>query len=371
MLDLITAADSLETGHPFAAVLHDAPDARAAALRDAIAAAGPGTRIIRTGNALEETLTIERLVFQLAEARKDGRAAANSTIRQLCAPGAGERQSVLVIEQAETLDGAALRALQAAGLESRHSEQPLQVLFAGTPKFLSLLRDPELALIRYTVMTDSPELDGFSAAPASVPNDLPSGWLTPGPMPERQPGLARLLSPADADAPPERNRHAMQAALVLTTAMLSAIVSWQAPRPDPAPVMEAPPAYVVSATEPQAVTNLAALTPTQASASAPILAPAPIPAPIPAPEPSPAAKAEPPVAVEMPAAMPAAMTTPPAEDEQARLRREFDAFLRNSGQATAKLTDAQRQLLFDEFQQWRARGAQRRSVSATGTVPAH
>ena len=45
----------------------------------------------------------------------------------------------------------------------------------------------------------------------------------------------------------------------------------------------------------------------------------------------------------------------PADAEMARLRREFDQFVANSGRSTARLTPAQREKLFEEFLGWRAR----------------
>ena len=362
MLDLITAVDSLETGHPFAAVLHEADDMREGALRDAVAAAaGPGTRTIRVGNSLSSPLTIERLVFQLSGAREDGLSVTNSTIGQLCAPRAGERRVVLVIEQAETLDGAALRALQAAGLEARNFEHPLQVLFAGKPAFLSLLRDPDLALIRYTVMPDATELDELPAGPASVPNDLPAGWLTPGPMPKRE-GLARLLTSAEPP-PPERNGNAMQAALVLTMAMLSTVISWR----DPPPEDLAPPAYAVSSTEAPGsgpgvperdfvvgAAGVEAVGVEPGTATAAIVN-------------APATEA-PVVEAGAPATPLQGMPASPSEDESSRLRREFDVFVRNSGQAASRLSLAQRQALFDEFLRWRSRGAPRTAAAVTAST---
>ncbi len=345
MIDLLIAADSLETGHPFAAVLHESDALRSDAVRDAIASAGPGARIIRVGNAQAGPLTIEGLVFQISGGRTDGSVAGSPSIRELCAPGANQRRTVLVIEQAETLDGPALRALQAAGLESRNFEQPLQVLFSGNPAFLSRLSDPELALIRYTVTTDSPELDGLPTVQASVPNDLPAGWLTPGPMPERQRGPCRLLS-MDEEAPPERNKYAMQAALVMTTAMLSAIVTWRDQGPGD---VQPPPAYTAMAAESPATASLAFVLPLTTN--------------VPEPAPEPAAAGQ---GVAAAPRIQVSLASPPPEAEPSRMRREFDAFVLGSGQVSSRLTDAQRQTLFDEFQAWRARGSPRRSVAATG-----
>ena len=150
-----------------AAIITADPAVRVAGLQAATTSfAEAGAMSVRVGNPLSSPLTLRRILFQIDQgAGVDG---ADMDIEAHLARFLEERQGahsriVLVAEQAETLDTAALLSLQ------RLASTPgaLQVLFVGAPAFWALLDDTRLSPLRRALMT------GRKAEPAVVAPSAP------------------------------------------------------------------------------------------------------------------------------------------------------------------------------------------------------
>ena len=144
------------------------------------------------------------------------------------------------------------------------------------------------------------------------------------------PPPAPTAQPASITPKPPRWR-ATAFALVAACIIVAAAAIALRPRPSPPPTAPSPPASSAEALPNKPVQ-------TQAAQAAPASAPASMPT----------------------QQAPAVLQTPaPAESESdARLRREFDVFLARTGQPAARLPEAQRAALLDEFLAWRrARGS--------------
>ncbi len=386
MLDQTEAVQSLASGHPFVGVL-DADDAtRALAIQRVSRSATAGQALlIRVGNPRRAPFTLERLREGLADARGDR--AADAGIRRLCHPRHGERRIVLIIEQAETLVMAALVALQSAALEAATSAHPLQIVFAGTPAFLLRLRRPELSVMRYTL---EPDLDDVvptgSLAALLVPEEA-AVEADAAPAPPRLPedlvfaagrGVRSKAEPMEgasatvAFMPPGRGPR-LWPALLLAGAVLAGVGGWwlwpEERAAGPAAVAGATPAA-------DAFTGSGEAAPTVVAGLTPMAVPAPgeaVAVAVAAAEPTPEKPPDPVVVAgggpETPAPISApgsiegpAAPVPTPEHKMARLRQEFDAFLARSDHVAGTLGDAQRQALFDQFLQWRARASLRRQA---------
>ena len=131
---------------------------------------------VRVGNPLSSPLTLRRILFQIDQgAGVDG---ADMDVEAHLARLLKERQGahnliVLVAEQAETLDTAALLSLQ------RLASTPgaLQVLFVGAPAFWALLDDTRLFPLRRALMT------GRETEPAVVAPSAPFVSALAAPVP--------------------------------------------------------------------------------------------------------------------------------------------------------------------------------------------
>src|SRR4051794_16461459 len=133
--------DTAEQTTRYRFILTDDPEIRSRELNSAITAlAREGLAVTRIGNPLTVPLTARRIVIQLDfdssddnESEDDGDEAYLARIlERLAARG----PLTLIIDQAETLDMAALRTLWQTGV---HNESVV-IVFVGTTGFWSLLR---------------------------------------------------------------------------------------------------------------------------------------------------------------------------------------------------------------------------------------
>lgn len=184
----------------FSAVLHGGADAAHALL----AAAGPGTRVVRVGNPLRAPLTIERILIQSGqmEAGLLTDDAADQAMHRLCHRRDGEARVLLAIDQAETLSPAALRTLVRIAAPSGPPRPPqgsvqadLHVVFIGTPAFAALLAAPGLEPLRDALS----HLDARPGdAPTPDPGPPPAAPVVPDPAAGR---LVLAATPAPPAAP--------------------------------------------------------------------------------------------------------------------------------------------------------------------------
>ena len=171
-------------GSPFVALLLEDEREQAAAL-DALTArlAEPGARVIRVGNPLRASLTLERIMIQVAGPEGEVFAGddARLIVRAIAERQRREDRIVLVIERAESLHPKVLRSLQAMAPHFAEDGHPtLQVAFIGRPAFRALLDGEELRPLREALW-------------------LPGEWATPKPgsaspsRPVPEPEVAAVL----------------------------------------------------------------------------------------------------------------------------------------------------------------------------------
>ncbi len=401
---------------PFTSLLLEDDQARGVALLRLLQSmVGSDTRVVHVGNPLRSPLTLERILIQVAgpegevfledDARLIVRAIAERQGQEACV--------VLLIEQAETLHPKVLRSLQAMTPYFALEGCPtLQVVFVGRPSFRALLDEDGLQPLRQALGFERPgpaepdatAIPGVPERPGKAPGDKALGAkasiFRPGqrtvsvarPEPKPDIGLDRLpdpsfpfYEPAD-DEPPTptpnaaerlavraepggdlspRRRGALLPAL-LTLVVLAALATGAffglrsvfyrdvPARPALAslrPAEPQSPATVPLAAPPQPSPPQSSPATPPPKAVAPALTTA---APPPA---TPPAAIEPDSTPSSPPTLPSVITPPSVANSPARLRREFDAFLLNSGLGAATLSEAQRGALFDEFLAWRARNA--------------
>lgn len=227
----------------FSAVLHGGADAAHALL----AAAGPGTRVVRVGNPLRAPLTIERILIQSGqmEAGLLTDDAADQAMHRLCHRRDGEARVLLAIDQAETLSPAALRSLVRIAAPSGPPRPPqgsvqadLHVVFIGTPAFATLLAAPGLEPLRDALSHldaqpgDAPTPDPSPPPAAPVVPDPAAGQLVLAATPA--PPAAPYLDPPQPAHLPDRAAP-MQAAPVQPLAPMP--VATQPPAPARHPAM--------------------------------------------------------------------------------------------------------------------------------------
>ena len=266
---------------------------------------------VRIGNPLTSPLELERILRQIGI--QGDAADPVAAIRGAMAGEGGSDPSILVIEDAQTLDPDALATLAGVPCGEQDGRPGLAVILAGRPELLRVLTDPGIAslwepLTRMTLRETGSDLDPLSyladdpSPPLSVEpaRDAPPRLAVPSPPPASRRSPLRVLSVA------------AMAGLVLAAALLAVSAKWAAPD---APSETAAPPRAASEPEPADPPAVPAQEPT-----------APAPAPDAPPDPSP---------------------------EQ--LRRDFDAFLNRAGQDTADLAPAHREALFKEYLAWRAR----------------
>ena len=136
-----------------AAIIAADPAVRVTGLQAATASfAEAGAMFVRVGNPLSSPLTLERILFQIDQGAggDDADMDVEAHLARLLEECQGaHNRIVLVAEQAETLDAAALLSLQ------RLASAPgaVQVLFVGAPAFWALLYDTRLFPLRQALMT--------------------------------------------------------------------------------------------------------------------------------------------------------------------------------------------------------------------------
>ena len=269
---------------------------------------------VRIGNPLTSPLKLDRILRQIGI---EGAADPVAAIRGAMAGEAGPDPSILVIEDAQTLEPDALATLAGVPCGDQDGRPGLAVILAGRPELLRALTDPGLAdlwepLTRMTLRETGSDLD-----PLSCPAGDPSPPLSAEPAPDAPPRLAvPSPPPASRRSPLRLLSIAAIAGLVLAAALLAVSAEWAAPG---APSETPPPPRAASEPKP---------------ADPPSVPPQESPAPAPAPPSTPDA---------------------PSDPSPEQLRRDFDAFLNRAGQDTANLAPARREALFDEYLAWRAR----------------
>ncbi|WP_264716443.1 hypothetical protein [Limobrevibacterium gyesilva] len=308
--------------------------------------AGSAVRVVRVANPLTSPLTLTRLILQIGG---DQATSADEElaigVRSLTVRTSDERQVVLLIEQADTLQRQALLFLQALSDLAPPRAPVLQVLFAGKSRLLTLLEGAEFSRIREQLAT-SVVLEGESGE--SGPPPAP-------PVPTATPAIPLNLVAASSRrrgrASARRWRRPIGALVAIAALVFAAtggtrfyrdveesVVALLHPQSGPtAPAADdgaaaADPAPAIpAATAPSAP-------PTAAVAGLPPGNPAPVPAPV-----------EPGLADHGATPSPETASANAEGESEERLRREFNTFLSRSGPGLAQLTDAQRETLFQQY----------------------
>ena len=139
-------------GRPFIAVLQDDDLQYAAELAALLSSlAGPDVRVIRIGGPSRSHQTLERMLAPAVNGDSAPRLADNARLiaRTIAERQGQETRVVLLIRQAERLQPAVLRALQAMAPYFVDAGKPtLQVAFIGLPEFRELLEAGDLAPLR-------------------------------------------------------------------------------------------------------------------------------------------------------------------------------------------------------------------------------
>lgn len=134
-----------------AAIIAANPAVRVAGFQAATTSfAEAGAMFVRVGNPLSSPLTLRRILIQIDGGGGEAGMDEEAHLARLLEERKGAQDSiVLVVEQAETLDTAALLSLQRlAGAFGA-----AQVLFVGAPAFWALLDDTRLSPLRRALMT--------------------------------------------------------------------------------------------------------------------------------------------------------------------------------------------------------------------------
>lgn len=144
-----------------AIIVADAANRAAAVNAAAAAIAKDGAALLRVGNPLSAPLTLRRLLIQVdpAEAWKDSEEDEEAQLCQLLERRAAVGPVVLVIEQAETLEPAALLPLQRLASNTGS----IKLLFFGKPTFWSLLEGAGLTPLRRAL--NAPETKRLAVMP--------------------------------------------------------------------------------------------------------------------------------------------------------------------------------------------------------------
>ncbi|HST75334.1 MAG TPA: hypothetical protein VLJ20_08180 [Acetobacteraceae bacterium] len=334
-LDLLTHA--VLDREPFIAVIGDQAGDLAAVL-DATsdALAERAVRFVRVRGGPSAPLTVAEVVRTVGEEEDgDGANDAARVVRALTRRHGDEEQVVLAVEHAETLQPQVLAFLQLLPAIRTDGSPILQVMFAGRADFWTLLDGEAFRPLRDQLATcvTIPRAER-SAAPLASDAQRRGRVVVAGLLVcaaaivvgfglvgydffyRRMPyQSAAVRQPVERAAPEP---------------IPAAAAAPAAPPPTEAPPADTPPAVVAPAAAPSAApapasdVTAAALAPTPPAEAAPAMAPVP---------------AE-------PNAAPVIAASPQAQDRE-RLRREFDAFLDQS--AAARLSEAQRELLFEQY----------------------
>ncbi len=292
------AVKGLRSGQALTWLCADDPVVRSALVESVIdAVADLDTRFVRAANPLRAPLTIERLLIQAIGPEADLRHSRDpAAMTRLLATQLGdETRVIVVVEQAETLDGESLEMLRAMEPHLENAEPRVQILLSAP--HLPDVRPPETDA-ELVPLVCTPLLPPESAAPRRLLPFLLFGLL----IVLGSVGIAIYL--ADSS--------------VITRAKLYLPQRFR----------------TVAAEPPSPVRALIALPQAQAAvpqpaAATPIMTQAPVIFP------------------------PAPASAAPQVEDAAAMRHEFDEFLARSGDSAPKLTDAQRSDLFDQFLAWR------------------
>lgn len=170
-----------------AAIIAASPARRVAGLKAAAAAMmKEGAALVRVGNPLNSPLTLHRILIQIGLDGQDANGGEDDDARllQLLTNQGTQGRTVLEVEQAETLDPAALLSLQ------RLASTPgsVVVLFIGAPTFWALLDGTGLAPLRQAL-----------AGQRTQPADAPLAAVIPPLMPSVP--LAAHVSPNPSVGP--------------------------------------------------------------------------------------------------------------------------------------------------------------------------
>jgi hypothetical protein len=304
--DVAAAVRELDDGRAFTVIVEPDPAASARVVRNvaqALKARGASATVVR--NLTPWPMTVDKLIPQIGA---DPGSDPEQLLREATAePPADQGRAVLLIDQADTLDDAAMAFLAKLSRALRASGSQFQLVFAGHDTLPGALRAHGLG----PSQPNGARRGAVLAIVASCAAAAAIAWLL---LAGRDPQAARE-APTAVAAAPQPPASQLEAAPA-----------------DKAPATASDQSAVVQAPAPGAVEN----------------------------QPSPASQTEAPAvpATPAPAAAPAASGPPAAESverREAALRRDFNAFLDTSGVQTAKLTPAQRDALFKDYLVWRLR----------------
>jgi hypothetical protein len=174
---------------------------QAAAILDILEAEfASSVRFHRVGNPLAAALTINRIVLQLGGdfANSPGEEAEN-LVSTLMGNDAGMAQTLLIIEQAQTLDNAALRSLSKLPTLGRPGSSFIQILFVAENGCLDLPEGEDLTELRQQLVDCSAVEQ--SRGPWTAPRDAWTILFSP-----------RSTAPSDHPAPQQDLAPGMEAA---------------------------------------------------------------------------------------------------------------------------------------------------------------
>ncbi|MBN9561791.1 MAG: hypothetical protein J0H14_13840 [Alphaproteobacteria bacterium] len=334
---------------PFIALIGEDEEAIAAVLDAAsVALQGRRVRIVRPAAGPATALTVDEVIRALGgDEQTEDEGAAERVLLALTRRRGDEDQVVLVVERAETLQPRVLSFLRLLPAVHTPDSPALQVLFAGGPDFGALLDQEPFRALR----------DQIGSSVVTISS-------------AEEPGM----EPAGGDPPADQAMLGRRVAVVLLALVVALVgLGWAGydffyraipyefevvPRPTaqdhPAPTAAAahasaatghgdqPPTVVAAAPSPAAAPSSSA----PASGAPTSAIPASDDTSIAVPVGQMANAASGPATSTQSAPANTAASTPPADDRE-RLRREFDAFLDQS--TAARLTEAQRELLFEQY----------------------
>ena len=303
------ASGFIQAGGRAVVLVDPSAPARAAAL-DSVLEALPA-RAIRIGNPLASALTLHRLMFQLG-IEDEGGEAGGLIVCALDVPS-GVRMAVLAVDDGHSLTPEAITALARVPSPATPDQAGRLLLLAGGPGLLALVSGSGCEVLRDPRLTLTVVAPAFAEAAAAPPFGEPGTADTPPP----RPGTNRLWWVGLLLA------GSFVAGLIGTLILFSAD---QAPAPRPGASLADPAPPVAALPEPDAAEAAGSYPSPQATPDLPERQVAPTP-------------------------------QPTLAEADARLRREFEAFLNRPGRDTAGLSVRARNSLFREYLDWRSRNA--------------
>ena len=326
-----------------------------------MAMASEGAVLMRAGNPLSAALTLRRLLIQIDPGELDHDHDGDETFRLagLLERRAGSGRVVLTIDQAETLEPAALLALQQVAIGSGN----IKIVFFGDPAFWQLLNGEGLTSLRQAL--NRPAAEGAGMGPAEDTAPAPERWPPATSRPDRRwwvasvvglliTGLASaLLAPGglfhrESPRPMTENT---AVPVIVEPAPGPPRVSSSAPASAPLPI---PDAMLPPGSEPSSKTESLPVAPEPAaSGHAASEAPRPpdmasLPAPAAGNTPPATPMKTPPVPVR-PLTQPVSPPAGRADTRQLRPRTRFEQFVAASGNDIDSLSDDERDTLLGRF----------------------